>query len=164
MKPVFFLALILSSHSLFGQSEGQDKPMDAITLKIIQASAAGIVKLEVRNSSEKPVKLFKESNSWGAGRWRLLLIRNGKLELFSETLKKREFTRNFPAFDEFAKGAHFEQKLDLNGEEWCDVVCGKKVSFKSADTIIVIYDVPVSTEGFKLGVWWGVVATLTTVP
>jgi hypothetical protein len=95
------------------------------------------------------------------------------LESFFQDPNQR-FTRNIPTFSEIAKGARVEHRLDLNGGNWCGFghcagysECGfrgRRVRFESGDLIIVTYDVPRTREADKMGVWYGVVAVLTTVP
>jgi hypothetical protein len=144
--------------------------MFAMTIRIVDASASGRIRVEIGNSSQRSVRLWRDSNSWGAARWRVLRIRNGLLETFFQN-PDRTFTRNIPAFDELAEGAHVELDLDLNGGNWCGFghctsydqrgFGGKNASFEPGDTIIVVYDVPLTSEAVKMGVWYGVVSTST---
>jgi hypothetical protein len=101
-----------------------------------------------------------------------LLIRNGRLEVFFQN-PDQEFTRNGPAFDEIPGGGHIDQKLDVNGGNWCGLgrcsiynehgFGGKLLTFEPNDIVIVIYDVPVTQEARDHGVWYGVVAATATV-
>ena len=138
----------------------------------VEVSRAGDIVVEILNVSKKPIKLWKDSNSWGAASWRLLLIRNGSLEVFFQN-PDQEFTRNGPAFDEIPGGGHLDQKLDLNGGNWCGLghcsihsergFGGKKFNFEPNDTVIVIYHVPVTQEAHDNHVWYGVIAATPTV-
>jgi hypothetical protein len=150
--------------------------MDAATnsVKIDKAEAArsGTITVQILNLSKKPIRLWKDSNSWGAGRWRVLLLRSGQLETFFQ-IASEIFTGNRPTFNEIAAGGRLEQRLDLNGGNWCGLAhCtrfdqrgfgGKTMSFEPNDTVIVIYDVPVTQEGRDNGVWYGVIAATAIV-
>ena len=41
----------------------------------VEVSRAGDIVVEILNVSKKPIKLWKDSNSWGAASWRALLLR-----------------------------------------------------------------------------------------
>lgn len=161
MKPLLVVVMVLLSSLLCGSAAAEDKSADALTLRVTQVSLPGTVTVEMENSSKEPIRVFRDSNSWGAARWRLLLIRDGKLETFFQILTEI-FTMNIPEFREITGGGHFEQKLDLNGGDWHGV-SGKKFTFKSGDTVIIVYDVPITTEALDRGVWHGTAAALTTV-
>ncbi|HEU0046289.1 MAG TPA: hypothetical protein VFQ43_01635, partial [Nitrososphaera sp.] len=115
---------------------------------------------------------WKDSNSWGAACWRVFLIRNGTLEVFFQN-PDQEFTKNGPGFNEIPGGGHLDQKLDLNGGNWCGLghcsihsergFGGKKFNFEPNDTVIVIYHVPVTQEAHDNHVWYGVIAATATV-
>lgn len=138
----------------------------------LEVSSRAKVIVELENSSKEPVRLWKNSNSWGAARWRLLLIRNGHLDTFFQN-PDQGFTVNFPAFDEIAGGAHIEHKLDLNGGNWCGLghcsiynesgFGGNVLTFEPNDIVIVIYNVPVTQEVRDNHVWYGAIATTTGV-
>lgn len=146
--------------------------INSVKIGKVEVSHAGDITVEILNSSKKPVKLWKDSNSWGAGCWRVLLIRKARLETFFQN-PDQVFTVNSPTFNEIAGGGHIEQKLDLNGGNWCGLghcarynergFGGNKISFESNDLVIVIYDVPATQEARNLGVWYGVVAASATV-
>jgi hypothetical protein len=81
----------------------------------------------------------------------------------------QQFTRNVPAFSELQKGMVVDLELDLNGGNWCSSagcsshdergIGGTTVTFEKGDVLYLIYDVPRSEEGAKMGVWYGVAAT-----
>ena len=121
-------------------------------------------------TAQKPIRIWQESNSWGAAHWRVLLMRNGQLQTFFEN-PDQAFTRNIPAFNEITPGSHIEHKLDLSAESWRGTE-GQKVRFEHGDTVVVVYDVPrpyrwagaaVTVEASKMGVWYGVATALITV-
>src|ERR1051326_7856661 len=72
---------------------------------------------------------------------------------------------------EIGAGAQTEQKLDLNGGNWCGFghCCAynehgfgvREASFEPGDIIVVTYDVPRTNEATKMGIWYGVTASLT---
>jgi len=150
----------------------RDTAINSVKIEKAEATRTGEITVQILNLSKKPIKLWKDSNSWGAASWRLFLIRNGTLEVFFQN-PDQEFTRNGPAFDEIPGGGHLDQKLDLNGGNWCGLghcsihsergFGGKKFNFEPNDTVIVIYDVPVTQEGRDNGVWYGVIAATAIV-
>jgi len=150
----------------------QDKPMNGVEIKIAEVSHSGAIVVETRNASNVPVRIWRESGSLGADRWRVLRIRKGQLETFFQNPNQR-FTRNAVVPVEIAVGARIQQKLDLNGGNWCGFghcsshnehgFGGREASFEPGDIIVVTYDVPRTNEASKMGVWYGVTAALTTV-
>jgi hypothetical protein len=135
--------------------------MNNLKIRVVDVSPSGIITLEVINSSKKRIRIWNESNSWGAARWRVLLIRKGQLESFFQN-PDQDFTRNIPTFKEIPSGSHFEKRLDLQGGDWRHVA-PEKVNFAKDDQVVVVYDVPFTNEALKMGVWYGVTAALTTV-
>lgn len=175
----------LTNHSSNGATNAADKSLEAAdnSMKVsnsikalrigkVEVSRTGNIAVELANSSTKPLKVWKDSNSWGAACWRVLLIRKGHLETFFQN-PDQGFTVNWPEFIEIAAGGHIVQKLDLNGGNWCGLgrcsvynqrgFGGEKVSFESNDVVIVIYDVPATQEAREIGVWYGVIAATATV-
>src|SRR6266849_4118257 len=59
-----------------------EKFVNALRINKIDVSRPAQVTLELENSSKEALRVWEDSNSWGAGRWRLLLIRDGRLETF----------------------------------------------------------------------------------
>jgi len=144
--------------------------MGGLNLVIKEVKSSGVVILEIKNSSQEPIKVWEEANSWGAAHWRVVLIRDGRLKTFFEE-PDQGFTRNIPAFKEIAAGGHIDRELNIAGEGWRRADA-QKVSFERGDVLIVIYDVPkpeiwpeapITVEVSKMGVWYGVATVLTTV-
>jgi hypothetical protein len=166
LRPHVVLLLVLAS-LFYGSAMANDNSMKGLEIKMAKVLSSGSIVVTINNSSKLPIKVWKESNSWGAARWRVLLVRNGQLELFFQN-PNQLFTRNIPTFNEVAGEAQIEQKLDLNGGNWCRLdyctsydergVGGKNISFEPQDKIFVIYDVPRTDEAINMGVWYGVVA------
>jgi hypothetical protein len=133
----------------------------SLQLSIAQASPAGKIMVRATNISQKPLRIWKDTNSWGAARWRVLVIRREQLQTFFQN-PDHDFTRNFPSYTELAPGAFFEQTLDLNDGDWRGDTNGK-VQFVADDRVVAIYDVPFTTEALNSKVWYGTVAALTTI-
>lgn len=150
----------------------QDNPVNGLEIKTVDVSHSGGIAIELGNCSKSPIKVWRESNSWGAARWRVLRIRKGQLEAFYQN-PDRSFTRNIPTATQIAAGAQIEEKLDLNGGNWCGFghcsgynergISGREVSFQSGDTVVVIYDVPSTNEATSMAVWYGMTAAWTSV-
>jgi hypothetical protein len=168
-----FLCSLLAFANLFCASAMADEnSRNKLTLKIRAISPSGGVTAEIYNSSREPIRIWKDSNSWGAARWRVLRVRNGQVETFFQN-PEQAFSKNTPSFDEIAGGGHVEQKLDVNRGNWCGFaqcssyneqgLAGQKVTFESKDLIIVVYDVPFFPESLQMDVWYGVAVTFTTV-
>ena len=150
----------------------RDTAINSVKIEKAEATRTGDITLQILNLSKKPIKLWKDSNSWGAGCWRVLLLRRGQLETFFQS-PSQIFTVNRPTFNEIAEGGRLEQKLDLNGGNWCGLghcarynergLGGTNVLFEPTDTVIVIYDVPATQEARDNGVWYGVIAVTANV-
>ena len=140
-------------------------------IKVIEVAHSGKVSLNILNISDKPIRIWKESNSWGAAHWRVLAVSRGQLTTFFQN-PDQGFTKNNPAYDEIPVGGHLEKTLDLNGINWRGGSGPGKVEFSPGDTVIVVYDVPKifpfpeaheTVEASTMGVWYGVAATSVTV-
>ena len=149
-----------------------EESINGLRLSKVEMSRTGQITVQLENSSAKPVRIWKDSNSWGAACWRLLLIRNGRLDIFFEN-PDQDFTKNAPTFNEITAGGRIEQKLNLNGGNWCGMghcslynergFGGKEITFETNDIVIVVYDVPSTQEARNLGIWYGVIAATATV-
>ena len=165
---VTFISTVLFCHPVIAQAQF----MNGIAIKISSVSQNGDITVDVANKSEKTVRLWDESNSWGSGRWRILVVRKGRLQTFFQN-PAQNFTQNLPTFREISPRASITKKLNPNDDEWCNLgccrsadktepVCGK-VSFGQGDLIIVVYDVPPFPEYLRRAVWYGVVASSSSV-
>lgn len=149
-----------------------EKATNALKFDKVEASRTAQISLGLKNISQERLRVWQDSNSWGAACWRVLLIRNGRLEVFFQN-PDQEFTRNGPTFNEIPAGGHLDLKLDLNGGNWCGLghcsihsergFGGKTLSLEPNDTVIVIYDVPVTQEAHDNRVWYGVIAATAAV-
>jgi len=169
-KPAFCALLVLVILTSMPAIVNGDST-DALQLKIVEASPSGTVSLQLCNPSDRPIRIWRESNSWGAAHWRVLVLRKGKLLTFFQD-PDQHFTKNNPAYDEVVARGQVEKKLDLNGGHWRGDANHGKVEFESGDTVIVIYDVPkvfpwqgarVTVEASNMGVWYGVVSASTAI-
>src|SRR5215472_18471589 len=157
MKTILCTLLVL--FTAFGVSAATyDKLVSSLVIKVSDISASGSISVEISNTSKEPIRLWRDSSSLGAARWRVVRIRNGRLETFFQNPNQR-FTRNSAVPVELAGGAHTQQKLDLNGGNWCGFghcaeynergFGGQQVSFEPNDIVVVTYDVPRSDEAVK---------------
>jgi hypothetical protein len=144
----------------FGKADGSH-----IWLAAVESSAGTVNAMAyMADCSSRGVdnsRISKDSNSWGAARWRVLVLRNGQLQTFFQN-PDRDFTVNMPTFVEIAGGSHLEQSLDLNDGTWRSSE-KEPVTLTPGDTVLVIYDVPFTPESLKLGVWYGVATTSTVI-
>lgn len=136
-----------------------------ITLKITEVFPEGRVTLGFENLSKLPISIWKDSNSWGAARWRIVRIRKGDVQVYFQN-PSQLFTRNIPSYTLIGSGAYQEQILDVNGGNWClqdhcskhneRGINGRIIRFDPSDLILAIYDVPLTNEATKMDVWYGV--------
>lgn len=173
MKSLFLsLIILLCVNALSDSAPRKDESVNDFSLKIEQISRSGSVTIDIANSAKKTIRIWTDSNSWGAARWRVFRIRNGRLEIFYQN-PDQDFTVNVPDFTEVAGGRHIEKKLDLNGGNWCGLgrctlynerrSTDEEITFESGDMIIAIYDVPFTSQALRLNVWYGVAAAILTV-
>jgi hypothetical protein len=162
MKNVLCCLTFLIFPGLLGDSAvAEMHGWNDLAVRVLEASHSAKVRVSVLNTSKEPLRIWKDSNSWGAARWRILVLRNGQLQTFFQN-PDRDFTVNLPTFVEIAGGSHLEQSLDLNDGNWRGSE-RERVIFNPGDTVVVVYDVPFTPESLKLGVWYGVATTSTVV-
>ena len=138
-----------------------DRPTKILELNISSVLPSGTIIVKIVNTSNAPIRIWDESNSWGAARWRVLRVRHGQLETLFQNPDQR-FTVNGPTFHELAPGAQTERKLDVNAGKWCGPkycasfeergIGGRNIHFEPHDEIFVIYDVPRTTEASSMDV------------
>jgi hypothetical protein len=170
MNDAIAMTLLLLANVLDLSPSNQGKARSGLALQIATISANAQISVEMRNVSPKVIKLWKESNSWGSSHWRVLIVRNGRVQLFFQN-PDTIFTRNGPAYIEVAAGGRVMQILDLNDDKWLGGT-GEATTIKRGDTVIVLYDVPKqqiyreapnSVAAVNAGVWYGVCADATEV-
>jgi hypothetical protein len=140
-------------------SSDLDKPAPVLKITLIQPK--GILHVRVGNPSHSPLRLWKDSNSWGALRWRVLVVRNGKLITLHQ--RQENFSMNSPELFEVAPGSSITQNLNVNDGTWL-TPNARPVRFISGDTVIVVYDVPFEQECLTRDVWYGVASDITQAP
>lgn len=161
--------LMSNAGSLIGETRDVT---NGLTVRIAGIDHSGRITIELNNESSKPTRIWKDSNSWGAARWRVMVLSKGRLEGFFQN-PNRAFTRNGPGFSEIAGKAHIEQKIDLNDGDWCTLnncpsrdqrgTSVRQVNLDVGDVVIAIYDVPVTGEAREMNVWYGVAAASATI-
>ena len=115
-----------------------------LELEISKTSTSGTIVVTLHNRSQLPVRIWNESNSWGAGRWRVLRVRNKTVDVFYQT-QDQAFTRNGPGFVEMKPGADLKRTLDLAEEVWLGSEAASR-HFERGDMLIVILDTPKADE------------------
>jgi hypothetical protein len=153
-----FVALAVS---LAVSSFGSDRPAPSGSpeLRIETINISGSIDVVLSPSPDGLTRVWKEGNSWGARNWRVFVIRGATLLAFRKD-PDQVFPMNVASFDELRNAARIS--LNLNSDVWI----GPKVElggFRSGDEVIVAYDVPVTAEAKKYGVWYGTLSTLASV-
>jgi len=97
------MTLLLLTNVLDLSPSIQGKATNGLTLQIATIYANAQISVEMRNVSPRVIKVWKESNSWGSAHWRVLIVRNGRVQLFFQN-PDIIFTRNGPAYFEVAAG------------------------------------------------------------
>jgi hypothetical protein len=162
MKVFSFVLYFVVSFAV-GSAAAASESLKDLKLTILDVSGSGSLTVSISNSSQqKSLRVWRESNSWGASRWRVLFIRNGQTRTLFEDADGVGFTRNIPTFDEIAIGSHVDRQLNVNGAEWSRTG-SEKIRFETGDQVIVIYDVPPEVEARRMHVWYGVAAASATV-
>jgi hypothetical protein len=170
---LFWCVLAATTFLPFANGSAVRSPAAGLKLEIADISPAGRITVKMNNTGKKTLRVWRDSNSWGAARWRVERVRKEVVEVFFQ-YPDQNFTANGPVFYELKPGAQVSQKLDLNGGLWCGSegcssygehgLAGKTVAFEAGDLIIAIYDVPNSDEAIRLDVWHGVAAASTKMP
>jgi len=181
MKIAICAGLLLLMGDFLGCRRGkpEDKTIPIPELETVPPIELKIVKvapqqgaITVMTGSSSPVRLWKNSNSWGSAAWKLLRIRGGKVETFYQS-PFQLFTRNHPTFDSIGGDVRREETLHLNDGNWCSAgVCtpyyrqgvgGKAITFEPRDLLIVVYDIPITQEALARAVWYGATGASFTV-
>ena len=149
--------LLLFSQAVVASALG-DKPVP--NLQVMSIHSKGIVNVRIGNPSRDPLRLWKNSNSWGASHWRILLIR--KKQLITLSQKAQNFSLNAPEYLELAPQASYKQSLDVNDGTWTSS-SSQPIRFVSGDEVIVVYDVPFAQESLSDSVWYGVASAFREV-
>ena len=154
---LYFIIALLS-----GSAVAESKSLNHLALSILNTTQAGDINVRLVNSSNEPLRLWTETNIWGAYRWRVIVLREGKVKIFFEDPDGIVFTKNVPTWQEIKGDSFFDMKLQLSGEDWYRPN-HVKPDLRAGDQLIVIYDVPPSPEAHKMSVWYGIVAASSTI-
>jgi hypothetical protein len=134
-----------------------------LELRVLKVSPPHAVSVELRNSTSQSLRVFSESNRWGAARWRLLRVRGEDVALAYQ-VPVHAFSRNLPGYDELPAQATWRREFDLDEAAW-HTPGPATLMLDPGDLIVVIYDVPVSDEARRLGVWHGAIsASMRIIP
>jgi hypothetical protein len=114
----------------------------------------GKLSVRIESKNGRSFRLWKDSNSWGAASWRVIVMRQNQISLFYQD-PAQMFTRNIPSYAEHPGVATFE--LDVNQPTWL-TTNSKPFSFLSGDIVVALYDVAPSSEAQRFNVWVGVLA------
>jgi hypothetical protein len=166
---VFYLCLA-DTHATHATPTTRMRMRD-LSLKIAEISPSlGRIRVDIVNASNRTLKVWNESNSWGSAHWRVLVMRGHRLDTLVQD-PDEGFTRNIPAYTEVAAGAALRRVLDVNDGHWVRST-QQAIAFERGDTIIVIYDVPrsygwagapLSVEASRMEVWYGVATAVKTI-
>src|SRR6266446_7925646 len=133
---------------------GASESLRNLEITVVDVTHSGRITVRMANSSHrKALKVWTESNSWGALVWCVAIIRKGQTRTVFEDTDGVGFTRNIPIADTIEVGSHIDRHLDVNGEYW-STAGGEKVHFESGDQLIVIYEVPPENEAKQMHVWY----------
>ncbi len=154
-----------------GRSADGEKHVSDVAIRIIHISPPNRIVLRIENPSDRSIRIWRESNSWGAGHWRVLVVRKGQVETLYQN-PDQAFTRNIPGFDEIKADGYIDKTLDLDVGDWRSAG-DRRPSLESGDLVIVVYDVPKAlgwvgapdtVRAHEMGVWYGVAVASTTLP
>ena len=160
MKRLLLTAILLYAVAGCNPATAVERPVTGLELEIVDTHANGTIAVALHNRSSSPLRIWDDANSWGAGRWRVLLVRKRQVFTFHED-PDQSFTRNGPGFSEIAPGGRTERTLDLNDERWRGA--GNR-RIESGDVVIVLYDVPLTDEAAQYRVWYGVASAFQNTP
>ena len=154
---LLFFILIFSIANAFAASDR----LGDLKLSIVNVSASGRITVRMTNSSRRaPLRIWMAGNSWGALKWKVVIIRNGRVTTVFEDPDGFLFSKNTPQFEELAPGAHIDRRLDVNGEYWSTTI-GGKVHFQPGDQLVITYDILPEQEARDRNVWFGAASAST---
>jgi|HubBroStandDraft_3_1064219.scaffolds.fasta_scaffold273352_2 hypothetical protein len=136
--------------------------LNDLQLVIPKVAPSGQITVRMVNASRKnSLRVWTEANSWGALKWKIVIVRGAQTLVVFEDPDGVGFTKNTPQFETISPEGHVERQLDVNGEYWSKRQGG--VHFEPGDRITVIYDVPPEKEAKEMHVWYGVAASTMVV-
>jgi hypothetical protein len=144
------------------KAAGQECVKEPLRITVDATSGKGSIGVEMENGAEKPVKVFKTTNGWGANRYRVLVIRKERVYRFFQDSHQAYFYSH-PSSSEVAPHSRLKLVLDLNDGDWKGSA-SRRFALKSGDRVVVLYDVPFTEEAKKLSVWCGLASGAGVVP
>ncbi|MGB0034195.1 MAG: hypothetical protein WBP79_01820, partial [Candidatus Acidiferrales bacterium] len=70
MRHLISVSIILTL-TLFSVAMAQTHSRNDLALRAVDVSHSGTIKVNVINASQHRLRIWKDSNSWGAARWRV---------------------------------------------------------------------------------------------
>lgn len=151
--------------ALIYRSSAAEPARTDLELRIDQVSSTGQLSVSLHNKGEAPLRMWR-GGMMDIARWRVLHIpaSTGHMKTYYQDPDQIFDARN--NYRDLLPGKPWVNKLDLTSSFWLPNNAGQRGDnvWATTDTVIVFYDIPISDEGSKLGVWWGVVAAKAIVP
>jgi hypothetical protein len=79
VRLLMFFLLLANGGSLSAEMRAVPK---GLRLTIGSLDHSGRIGAKISNESNKSIRIWKDSNSWGAARWRVLVLSKGQLQVF----------------------------------------------------------------------------------
>lgn len=114
------------------------------------APPAGRVAIE--NQGSEGVRLWRTSNTWGAGALSFELMRDG--ESVRLTRRPEDYTRNVPSSVEVPAGGRHQLPFDLGDGTWQSDDQLERFAGPGA-CLVAVYEVRETRESAEHGVWTG---------
>jgi hypothetical protein len=89
--------------TLFATTLSASEDTNVLKLDVRKVDMVGTLEVRMSNQSTKLLRIWRDTNSWGAARWRVLRLRGSTLSLFYQD-PDQDFTRNVPGATEVAAG------------------------------------------------------------
>lgn len=117
---------------------------------ILSLSGHQPLRVVLTNVSAHPLKIWKESNSWGYYALRFEVTHKGETKVIRK--KERGWRKNAPTFHLLESGKSLDYNVFLGGDTWENLpfnALGEKVEVKA------IFEIIEDVEARKLGAWTG---------
>jgi hypothetical protein len=128
-------------------------------VRVLKASKSGLIDALISPARGASARMWRASSSWGAANWRVLVIRGSSVFLFRES-PDQVFARNVPAYDNLESPTAVQ--LDLKSDLWIGPRDSPSI-FQPGDRVVLVLDVPVTTEARELDVWYGTIFASVTI-
>ncbi|MBS0458112.1 MAG: hypothetical protein JSS44_12385 [Proteobacteria bacterium] len=140
---LFLFAAALSVSAMPNSQEALEFSVNPLGIEVSSLAGASIT-VGVVNRSNRDVKLFKESNTWGADRWRVVVVGNKRVRSFYQETPVA-YTKNVPDTFSISAGGKWEKTLEMTDGTWVSSE-GSSWSPQLGDLVLVEYDIPWSTS------------------